>query len=80
MKHVAPSQSVNDTSTPKSSSAVKVKSIDLGSPIKYDKITGYRIIDMELLSGIFEAVLCPTCKNNWLRLLEKHGKKQGLAS
>ena len=80
-----PPQAANDDfinpSTPvKSSSAKKLKLIELGSPAKDEKLTGYRLIDLEILSDIFQQLLCPFCKDGYLKLIEKCNLIKGLAS
>ena len=62
-------------------SSSKVQTIQTDTPKQTDsKITGYRIIDVELLSDVIEMLCCPACKMSNLRLHESFSKKKGLAS
>lgn len=45
-----------------------------------DNITGYRFMDMEILSDIIKTLCCPECRNQRLELKENFSNKQGLAS
>lgn len=59
----------------------KVQHIQTDTPKQADpRITGYRIVDVELLSDVIEILCCPTCKMSTLRLHENFSKKKGLAS
>ena len=45
-----------------------------------ESISGYRIIDLEILSIVFTTFLCPSCDKQKLKLSENGSKKKGLAS
>lgn len=69
-------------STPeKTVSQKKIQDIATDTPKQSDsKITGNRIIDVEILSDIFHELNCPSCNAGKLRLHEKLNEKKGLAS
>jgi len=67
--------------TPASTSTTKkVDVIDSITPRKLSHITGYRMMDMELLSEVFGTLCCPSCFFDSLTLVENHAKKQGICS
>ena len=48
--------------------------------MKEKKLSGYRIIDMKILSNVFSMLLCPICQCETLVLHEDSSKKHGLCS
>jgi len=44
------------------------------------KITGYRIVDMELLGDAIEMLCCPSCKQNDIHFHENFLQKKGFSS
>ena len=58
----------------------KVQLFPTDTPKQTDPITGYRVIDTELLAVAFAQLSCPACSNNTITLREKNSKKYGLAS
>lgn len=62
-------------------SHTKVLPIDCSTPVKEkkEKLTGYRFMDMEILSSVFNTLCCPKCKNDNLTLQEDLSQKKGLA-
>ena len=68
--------------TPKKTvSQNKVQHIATDTPKQSDpNITGYRIMDVEILSDIFCELNCPSCNTNKLKLHERLNQKKGLAS
>ena len=83
-KNVDLSPTVNVETTPVKSmnvSQTKIKNIVTDTPKQSDKeISGYRIIDVELLSQVIKVLSCPECKNDELALHENFSEKQGFAS
>lgn len=76
----APAASLPCTPT-KTISQSKVQNIMTNTPKQTDKnITGYRLIDVEILSEAFGELYCPQCKVHHLILHEKLNQKKGLAS
>jgi len=62
-------------------SSSKVKEVVTDTPKETDhSITGYRIIDMEILSKVFAELRCPRCNADGLKLHEIFSKKAGFAS
>lgn len=61
-------------------SSQKVQHFEAVTPTRKGKITGYRIIDTEILSNVIETLLCPTCETCTLILTENFSEKCGLAS
>ena len=61
-----------------SSSSRKVVAINISTPVKKKSLTCYRMIDIEILSGFFELMVCPSCKENHITLTENNLKKMGL--
>lgn len=53
----------------------KVEQLDSVTPQKLNYITGYRMMDMEILSFIIGALICPECFLHFLSLRENHMKK-----
>ena len=45
-----------------------------------ESISGYRIIDLEILSNVFTTFLCPSCEKQKMKLSENGSKKKGLVS
>ena len=58
----------------------KVEHIISATPKSIDPISGYRIIDIELLNSVFKEMRCPECTQLALSLNENVPKKMGLAS
>lgn len=59
----------------------KVQDILTNTPKQTDKnITGYRILDVEIISELFNELYCPACKLEHLKLHEKLIEKKGLSS
>ena len=58
----------------------KVQTILASTPTCSEAITGYRLIDIELISSVFSTLLCPSCGKMKLKLSELTSKKKGLAS
>ena len=52
----------------------------LSTPTKKSDITGYRLVDMEILSTIVSTLSCPFCKQATIKLSENNSRKMGLAS
>ena len=69
-------------STPKKTvTQKKVEDIITNTPKQSDlNITGYRLLDVEILSSVFAELPCPECKVNDLKIHEKMVDKKGLAS
>ena len=65
-----------------SASSSKLERIDTNTPKQSDiNITGYRFIDVEILTDVFALLCCPECKtNSSLKLHENFMMKKGLAS
>ena len=61
-------------------SSRKVKPIGYSTPSSSQSITGYRIIDVEILNIDFSVFSCPSCGQQNLKLFENHTKKKGLSS
>ena len=61
-------------------SAKKIKPIEATTPTCHEPITGYRLMDMEILASIFCLLLCPSCCKRHLKLSEMNSKKKGLSS
>ena len=73
--------SLNSTSEDSISHA-KVLNIDSSTPLKQKgkvKVSGYRFMDVEILSVVFESLCCPDCKTSRLTLKENIIQKKGLA-
>ena len=62
---------------PSSVSSRKVQEIP---SLTKENISGYRIIDMELLSNVFEELCCPKCSQPNLLFSENNCKKKGSSS
>ena len=45
-----------------------------------EKVSGFRFVDTEILSSVFELLSCNCCKEYELELLEDCGKRKGCAS
>ena len=59
----------------------KIENIQVAStPANKEQITGYRLVDMEILSFIFNELGCPECCKCELYFGETFFKKKGLAS
>lgn len=81
----SPCTSVNslnshDLSTLSSASSQKVQTFEAVTPTQSSKITGYRIVDTEILSDVIEMLLCPTCEEFTLSLCDNVLQKQGFSS
>ena len=79
------SLNVNNESTNLSNrctaSEKKIKNIQVNSTlVNKEQITGYRLVDMEILSFIFRELGCPECCKCKINLRETFLKKMGLAS
>ena len=62
-------------------SEAKVVDIVTNTPKQSDiKITGYRLIDVEILSELMGVLCCPECKTCGLKLHENFAAKKGFAS
>ena len=61
-------------------SSQKLEHFEALTPKKGDYITGYRIIDTEILANVFEAMNCPSCSKPGIKLSEHIDKRKGLAS
>ena len=66
--------------TPANSSSNKVKEILVNTPKDADRISGYRLVDTTILSGVLGELLCPLCQHDTLTLNDRLSKKQGLSS
>ena len=59
----------------------KIVDIEASTPKNsQEKISGYRIVDTEILATVFNNTLCPECVNPTLNLGEHKSRKQGMAS
>jgi len=58
----------------------KIQTIISETPKQHHKISGYRIMDMELLSTVFSIILCPECEHSSLTLIDRVSHKKGMAS
>ena len=70
----------NLNNSAQSAASLKVLNIDAVTPSKVKTITGYRIIDMTILSGIFNEFQCPVCEHTTLSLIEDAKQKKGLSA
>jgi len=70
----------DDVPKRRSSSSSKIEQLDFPTPTENDKISGYRLIDMHLLSNVIHLLHCPQCETPTLSLGDHITKKQGLAS
>ena len=70
----------NLNNSAQSAASLKVLNIDAVTPSKVKTITGYRIIDMTILSGIFNEFQCPICEHTTLSLIEDAKQKKGLSA
>ena len=62
-------------------SSSKIQHISTNTPKQSDpKITGYRFVDVEILSDMITFLCCPNCKSSGLMLHENFSKKKGFAS
>ena len=74
------SNHINDTPN-ETVSGSKVEHISTDTPKHSDPIiTGYRFIDVEILSDIITILCCPECKSSGLTLHENFNQKKGFAS
>ena len=71
--------SVNKQSCSSATSS-KIETFEASTPKEKNGISGYRIVDTEILSNVFSVLLCPICTSNELFLGERATKKQGVAS
>ena len=70
-----------NTSTPNTSkSASFQKEEHMQSPRKENSLSGYSLIDLNILSQIFNVLLYPTCESDSLELHEDSNKKHGLSN
>ena len=58
----------------------KVENIESVTPNDKHDISGYRLIDAEVLSKVFSMLSCPECKQQTIKLGDHVSRKQGLAS
>ena len=59
----------------------KIKNIDSSSLRSQEEpVTGYRLINLEILNTVFNALACPKCHQQKLILKDNVAKKRGLAS
>lgn len=69
------------TTPRKTTSQRKLKNILTNTPKQSDfEITGYRFMDVEILSDLIKTLCCPICWKEGMRLHEKLCEKQGFAS
>ena len=54
--------------------------LNLSNEISENSATGYRFIDVSILSNVFEQLLCPGCSSASLTLTDNFEKKNGCAS
>ena len=65
----------------KTASSSKIEAIKTDTSRKTDEfITGYRFVDMEILSSIVSMLCCPICQSFTLKLHETFDQKKGCAS
>ena len=57
----------------------KVETISFQSPRKQSKVSGFRLLDMEILAEVISSFSCPSC-NQPINLKEDFSNKRGLAS
>ena len=56
------------------------KILDIGSESHPDILSGYRLMDVNILDGIFNCLACPECYEvEALRLNDTNAKKKGLS-
>lgn len=73
--------STNESSNPPTVSSSKIEKIATDTPKETDHtVTGYRFVDMEILSKVFAELRCPQCNSDCLKLREIFSKKAGFAS
>ena len=60
-------------------SSQKLQSIDVSTPKQSEPLNGNQIIDIEILSKVFEMLNCPVCDRSHLKLNERMSMKKGLA-
>lgn len=58
----------------------KIENIESSFTFNVNTTTGYRLIDLEVLSNVFKRVICPECQGQGMTLVEKEKKKHGLSS
>ena len=61
-------------------SSQKVQQFEVSTPKEKDTISGYRIIDTTILSGVIDMLSCPQCERSNLSLGDRLSMKQGLSS
>ena len=61
-------------------SSQKVQQFEVSTPKEKYTISGYRIIDTTILSGVIGMLSCPQCERSTLSLGDRLSKKQGLSS
>ena len=70
-----------NTSTPNTSKSASFQKVEhIQSPRKDNSLSGYRLIDLNILSQIFNVLSCPTCESGSLELHEDSNKKHGLSN
>ena len=69
---------IDSSSANISISSKKIEDINVPNDKKH--ITGYRIVDMDILVNVFKLLQCPLCNHQNINLSECHAKKKGLAS
>ena len=58
----------------------KVVEIEHSTPKQSDKkVSGYRFVDIDILSSIFESLCCPECKTAGIKLHENFNMRKGFA-
>ena len=62
------------------SSSVSSRKVQEIRSLTKENISGYRIVDMELLSNVFEELCCPKCSQPKLLFSENNCKKKGFSS
>ena len=69
---------IDSSSADISISSKKIEHINVPNDKKH--ITGYRIVNMDILVNVFKLLQCPLCNHQKIKLSECHAKNKGLAS
>ena len=70
---------LNQTEPAETASSSKIQDILTDTPKQSDKsITGYRFIDIEILTCVVAMLSCPECQTCTLNLHENFSKKDGI--
>ena len=69
-----------NTSTASEKNLIDMSPSKVSAPTQKSDITGYRLVDMEILSTILSTLSCPFCKQATIKLSENTSRKMGLAS